>query len=667
MPSETTSESRTHSDYTVGWVCALPKERIAATAMLDQRHLESLHNPPNDHNSYTRGSVNNHNVVIVCLPKGQIGTNQAATVVARMVITFPSIKFGLMVGIGGGIPPHVRLGDVVVSSPTNEHPGVIQWELGKAEEGGSFKRTGALSPPPSALLTALTTLETDHGMKESKIPGYLKDLAKNWPKLAPDYTKSDSLKDVLFKPDNPHRSQRSWHFTITTVWKSIIAFFVFFLGWWIVEPTESATEQVTSTTISTAFSGGQESDVGADGDDEETDCRFCDMTKVIRRKPRDTTVHYGLVASGNQVIKDAAFRDKLNEDLGGQVLCVEMEAAGLMNNFPCIIIRGICDYADSHKNHSWQEYAAAVAAAFAKELLEYVQPSDVDRERTAKDIINEVQQVKQALGKVNEHLQNEKDCQVLEWLTTINYGPQQSDYLRKRQPGTGQWLLDSAEFTTWAETAQQTLFCPGIPGAGKTILTSIVINELTTRFENQESVGIAYVYCNFRRQHEQKAEDLLASLLKQLCQGQPLPESVKSLYHRHKDKHTRPSFDEISKAINSVVTLYSRVFILVDALDECPTSQGCRIRFLTEISSLQLKCRANIFSTSRFLPDITDQFKGSISLEIRASEQDVRRYVDGYMPQLPLCIRDHPELCKDVKTEITKASAGMYVVPDVPA
>ncbi|KAH6973714.1 hypothetical protein BKA56DRAFT_676379 [Ilyonectria sp. MPI-CAGE-AT-0026] len=599
--------------------------------MLDQRHLESLHNPPNDHNSYTRGSVNNHNVVIVCLPKGQIGTNQAATVVARMVITFPSIKFGLMVGIGGGIPPHVRLGDVVVSSPTNDHPGVIQWDLGKAEEGGSFKRTGALSPPPSALLTALTTLETDHGMKESKIPGYLKDLARSWPKLASDYTKSDSLKDVLFKPDNPHRSQRSWHFAITTVWKSIVAFFVFFLGCWAFSSTDGVPEQSTSPTTGTTFGGGQESDFGTDGDDEEMDCRFCDMTKVIRRKPRDMIVHYGLVASGNQVIKDAAFRDKLNKDLGGQVLCVEMEAAGLMNNFPCIIIRGICDYADSHKNHSWQEYAAAVAAAFAKELLEYVQPSDVDRERTAKDIINEVQEVKQALGKVNEHLQSEKDRQVLEWLTPINYGPQQSDYLGKRQPGTGRWFLDSTEFTTWAETAQQTLFCPGIPGAGKTILTSIVINELTTRFENQES-------------------------------GQPLPESVKSLYYRHKDNHTRPSFDEISKAINSLVTLYSRVFILVDALDECQTSQGCRIRFLTEISSLQLKCRANIFSTSRFLPDIADQFKGSISLEIRASEQDVQRYVDGFMPHLPLCIRDHPELCKEVKTEITKASAGMFLL-----
>ena len=102
-------------------------------------------------------------------------------------------------------------------------------------------------------------------------------------------------------------------------------------------------------------------------------------------------IHYGLIASGNQVIKDATRRDKLNKDLGGDVLCVEMEAAGLMYNFPCIVIRGICDYADSHKNKKWQEHAAAVAAAFAKELLEYVQPRDLDGERTANEILNQSQ------------------------------------------------------------------------------------------------------------------------------------------------------------------------------------------------------------------------------------------------------------------------------------
>jgi nucleoside phosphorylase len=98
-------------------------------------------------------------------------------------------------------------------------------------------------------------------------------------------------------------------------------------------------------------------------------------------------VHYGLIASGNQVIKDASFRDKINKRLGGGVLCFEMEAAGLMNNFPCVVIRGICDYADSHKNKDWQEHAAAVAAAFAKELLEVIPPAQVEESPKAAEVM----------------------------------------------------------------------------------------------------------------------------------------------------------------------------------------------------------------------------------------------------------------------------------------
>ena len=346
MASQISSEPRTHNDYTVGWVCALPKEQTAVIAILDQRHAD-LPKPPNDHNTYTLGSIGKHNVVIACLPKGRVGTNPAATVATWMISTFPAIKFGLMVGISGGIPPKVRLGDVVVSTPVGQFPGVVQWDLGKAKQGDNFERTGSLNNPPSSLLTALTKLETEHELNGSKIREYLDELKQKWPRLALKYLRSDSLEDVLFKADYGHVSG--------------------------------------SNTDCSAIPDND------DGDEEEESCRFCDRSKVVKRKPRDMRVHYGLIASSNQVIKDANFRDKLNKELDGNVLCAEMEAAGLMNNFPCIVIRGICDYADSHKNKDWQEHAAVVAAAFAKELLEYVQPSDVDRERTAKDILSEGQ------------------------------------------------------------------------------------------------------------------------------------------------------------------------------------------------------------------------------------------------------------------------------------
>jgi nucleoside phosphorylase len=119
-------------------------------------------------------------------------------------------------------------------------------------------------------------------------------------------------------------------------------------------------------------------------EEEGNHCINCDQSKIVRRKPRDVCVHYGLIASGNQVIKDAAFRDEINKRLGGKVLCFEMEAAGLMNDFPCIVIQGICDYADSHKNKDWQEYTAAVAAAFAKELLSVVPAQEVQQMPTIK-------------------------------------------------------------------------------------------------------------------------------------------------------------------------------------------------------------------------------------------------------------------------------------------
>jgi hypothetical protein len=99
-------------------------------------------------------------------------------------------------------------------------------------------------------------------------------------------------------------------------------------------------------------------------------------------------VHYGTIASGNQVTRSATERDKVSAELGG-VLCFEMEAAGLLHSFPCLVIRGICDYADSHKNKRWQPYAAATAAAYAKELLSIVSFAEVVEQRTIRDAIND--------------------------------------------------------------------------------------------------------------------------------------------------------------------------------------------------------------------------------------------------------------------------------------
>ncbi|KAI1356915.1 hypothetical protein F5Y01DRAFT_301082 [Xylaria sp. FL0043] len=617
---------RTHNDYTVGWVCALPKEQTAAIAMLDQRHdLPKLSRLPNDHNTYTLGSIGSHNIVVACLPKGKIGTVSAATVATQMVNTFPSIKFGLMVGIGGGVPPKVRLGDVVVGTPVSQYPGVVQWDLGKEEQGNKFARTGSLNNPPSLLLSAVASLESEYELTGSKIPDYLDEMVSKYPRLAQKYLRSESFQDVLYKADYDHKEYNP-HQANT-------------------DPPED-NEEV---------------------DDETESCQHCDKTQIVRRRPRDMRVHSGLIASGNRVIKNATFRDKLLQDLQGNVLCIEMEAAGLMDNFPCIVIRGICDYADSHKNKVWQEHAAATAAAYAKELLGYVQPSDVDQEKAVKDILtgisSDVFSIKDDVSHTRSRLDKQEGLEILDWLSPIDYGPQQTDYLRRRQPGTGQWLLDSPEYEVWIKDPNKTLFCPGIPGAGKTILTSIVINDLEQRFRTETTTVVAYVYCNYKRQSEQTPESLLSSLLKQLAQTQrSLPDTLEALYKQHEMKRTRPSLEEISSALESVINEISRVFFIVDALDECQPLDGCRRKFLSAIFDLQAKTGVNIFATSRYIPDIIEQFVGSLSIEIRATEDDIRRYLHDHLSELPKCVTNQPDLQNEITTSITKVVNGMFLL-----
>src|SRR5271154_5644387 len=280
--------------------------------------------------------------------------------------------------------------------------------------------------------------------------------------------------------------------------------------------------------------------------------------------------------------------------------------------------------------------------------------------------MSELNTLRQAVDRLHERQDNrerhEEHQLILNWLTPVDMSTQQKDFINRRYEGTGLWLLDSKEFNGWVDRSKQTLFCPGMPGAGKTVITSIVVDHLYNKFRNDPAVGIAYLYCNFRQQHEQKPTDLLLNLLKQLAQKQAsMPESVKNLYECHKNKPSRPSFDEISKALYSVVTGYSRAFIIVDALDECQVSDGGRRRFLSEIFSLQIRTGANLFATSRFIPEIVNEFNEATLLEIRASSEDIRKYLNSHMSQLPSCALKSRDLQEKVKTEIVQAADGMYV------
>ncbi|KFX88524.1 hypothetical protein V490_07578 [Pseudogymnoascus sp. VKM F-3557] len=266
------------------------------------------------------------------------------------------------------------------------------------------------------------------------------------------------------------------------------------------------------------------------------------------------------------------------------------------------------------------------------------------------------------LGQQEQQL-NEEHQAIVDWLSPTNYATQHSDFASRRQEGTGKWLLDSDEFKKWLDESNQVLFCPGMPGAGKTMIASIVVDHLYAKYQTDPSVGIAYLYCNFRRHDEQKPVDLFASLLNRLLQGRStLPNSIKALHKSHKKKQTRPSFVEISKELQSVIASFSTAFIVIDALDECRVSDGGQAKFLSEILRLQTVTKANLFVTSRFIPHIVEEFQGAVSLEIRASDGDVQRYLDEQLPRLPPFVRRNLDIQEQIKAEIVKAVDGMFLL-----
>jgi len=249
---------------------------------------------------------------------------------------------------------------------------------------------------------------------------------------------------------------------------------------------------------------------------------------------------------------------------------------------------------------------------------------------------------------------------ILDWITDLDYTPQYNDFLDRRQVGTGKWLLDSERYATWVAAENPTLFCRGIPGSGKTILTATVIEDLNQRFAADQSVSVAYIYFNFRRQFEHQPRELLGCLLKQLASQQPaIPFALQALYEKHQGNRTKPDIHEIMDTLTSVARIYSRVFLVVDALDECRSDARCRNNFLENLATLQEKTNTSCFLTSRSIPEIEDLYSSCPSLEIVASNEDLSIYIDGHMDQLPAFVSSKPELRDQIKIEVISAADGM--------
>ncbi|KAJ0421776.1 hypothetical protein BJY00DRAFT_323062 [Aspergillus carlsbadensis] len=510
---------RSRIDYTLGWVCALPLEMAAAIAMLDETHPDLAY-PPTDTNAYALGSIAGHDIVIACLPAGVYGTVSAATVVSHMITTFPQIQFGLMVGIGGGVPYEgrdIRLGDVVVSRPTGSRSGVL-------------------------LLTHISLLEAemmDHD--EGFISPLVQGTLEKHPHLRKRFSCSGPNTDILFPAGYPH---------------------------------------ITGPGCNSS----------------------CPRTSA---EPR---VFYGTIASGNQVMKDSETRDRLTREF--DIMCFEMEATGLMNQLPCLVIRGICDYCDSHKNKGWQGYAALTAAAYTRLLLSRLKP------RTLRQL--------EASGEMTPE---KKPCLQALFLTD----PEDDKNALKRRKGerapkTCSWILDTIELQEWLGIYNSTadhglefikgdfrsnlLWLHGNPGTGKSTMAITMAEEPPKQPYFDSSKTLAYFFCDSSAADRRTAVSVLRGLLYQLIKSRP--EWIEYLFIKYQDRKEDlfTSFDALWSVLMSIGedAASGDKFCIIEAIDECDSeSQDILLAqinqsFLHRDEDRDL--RLHVLVTSRPYPEI---------------------------------------------------------------
>ncbi|KAI9775388.1 MAG: hypothetical protein M1839_001243 [Geoglossum umbratile] len=573
-----------YEDYTVGWICALPDpEMVVAQAMLDEEHEILPAADLSDTNTYLLGRIGSHNVVVACLPYGKSGIVPAAIVATHMLRSFKFINSGLMVGVGGGVPSAgIRLGDVVVSQHSKKSDAVVQYDFGTSVQGGQFTRTGALNKPPSVLLNAVSKLIARHQRQGHKLAEHLSKMIEDYPRLAPNFQYQGPSNDHLFKADYIHVRE---------------------------------------------------------GVQCEECCSFLEAN-VVPREPRpddSPTVHYGTIGSANRVIRDSNLRDKWARE--ENIICFEMEAAGLMDIFPCLVIRGICDYSDSHKDKRWQPYAAAAAAAYAKELLLFMPGQAVANTCPAKSA------PEASLQTIDEQKRSDEEKKCLQAFRTAGAGYEAQKYVNpNREPSTCLWFLENKRFLDWRDKSTSSLlWVTADPGCGKSVLSKALIDEKLLD-QDPENATFCYFFFKDVSDDQRSVTRALSALLHQLFssdKGAPLI------------KHALPEFDKNGDQVSSIFEVMwaiieqvasdpesDKIVFLLDALDECQSSmRNCLITRLKDfeyesIRRSPIKPKLKFLVTSRPYWEIESEFRTLIKdvprIELRGEEESgaIRSEID---------------------------------------
>ncbi|KAK4223169.1 ankyrin repeat-containing domain protein [Podospora fimiseda] len=539
--------------YTVGWICAIPTEYVAAAAFLDQEHVGT---PPivaaNNNNTYTLGRIGDHNVIIAVLPHGEYGTNSAAAVGRDMLRSFTNVRLGLMVGIAGGAPSaknDIRLGDVVVGTS------VFQYDLGKTIQGRSEATwTGQLDKAPMALRTAVGALQSAYERKGHRLVESVEKALGNI-KRRKKYRRPGPDTDRLYRSDFFHPL------------------------------------------------------------DLDAPCAVRDEDED------DPVIHYGLVASGNQLMKDASVRDGLVDCKG--VLFFEMEAS------------------------EWQGYAAMMAAAYAKDLLLQIAPNKVEAERRFVDVMESVHK-----GLEDLHQQAHETQSSIEAMKSYSHVVEAEKWFKHVDTSTNFNQATSKQFVEWKQGSRRHLWLYGFASCGKTVLSSTV---LKTTMALEDTISISF-YFDFNTTEKQTVDALLRLLIFQLHKAKPHNEELVNLYRRHNNGSRQPDTQELMDCLHALMREGSvTIFVIIDALDECTEKQEL-LKWMDAFTAEDVG-NVRLLVTGRPEPELKRRIPSLIgdgncvSLIMEAVDDDIRSYVVSTLQESPDFVK-FKELPENVQEQI---------------
>jgi nucleoside phosphorylase len=350
------SPPETREGFEVAIFCALGHEHDAVRFICDRLWSDEnieLGKAAGDKNEYNIGLIGKHSVVLVQLP--HMGKEAAATAAAFLRMSYPRVRLALLVGICGGTPKNVEgqevmLGDVIISHE------IVQYDFGRLYSHGVDIRdtTKHIKSDPhiSAFVERLQSGDSWRRLNEHVVQ-HLEDLRHR--DKDGKYKHPGFSTDILFEPKSRHKHHQATERDCACgECKS---------RW---QPVCEEAQNKSCTELGCNQNEQIRRDLSG---------RIKQAAKAGRAyEARIPVLHFGVMGCGDLVIKCAEHRDQIAKRVGA--IAFEMESAGICQTFAGVVIKAVCDYADSHKNKSWQFYAAATAAAATKALLEQFTPSD---------------------------------------------------------------------------------------------------------------------------------------------------------------------------------------------------------------------------------------------------------------------------------------------------